>query len=306
VRGVADYDLTTSAYAADEIVDGIDGTSSYYSRKGKTIAVGQELNVIIPLVSIVGSLAMKALPLSMLIDTVRVEITLANQNAWGVYPSAPATGTLIVKNVKLHTSMVRVDGRVERAMIKSLPQGIAYVPSLDFAHFHTTIGLNDGGISYQIPIRASNISYVLIALRPQANLNSATAASVTARAKAGMSSYRFRIGTQNMPQSDVVCTGSAAEARMELHRCFGGITEAASRSCISSVEFVEDVAGGFCVGLNMSAFPQTDALSDGVSTTNQFITFECNLGNSAALRLDCWVQHEKLLEISNGVMTHRV
>jgi hypothetical protein len=87
---------------------------------------------------------------------------------------------------------------------------------------------------------------------------------------------------------------------MELHRCFGSVTDASMRSCISSAEYSADVNGGFAIGLNFSAFPQTDALSDGVSTTGQYITFE-----DGEMRLDCWVQHEKLLEISNGLMSYR-
>jgi hypothetical protein len=144
--------------------------------------------------------------------------------------------------------MCRIDGRVERAMIKSLQGGIAYVPTLDFSHYSHPVSGNAGAINFQIPVRASSITYILLSLKKTEALNSFTKNKVTARSKAGVSSYRFRLGSQNFPQSDVVCTGSAAEARMELHRCFGGVTDASMRSCISRAEYVADNDGGFCIG----------------------------------------------------------
>jgi hypothetical protein len=113
--------------------------------------------VIIPFISIIGTLSMKACPLSLLMDSLRIEITLANINSWGVYAAA-LTGTVEVKSVKLHTSMCRIDGRVERALIKSLDNGIAYVPTLDFSHFSHPVGDNAGAINFQIPVRASSIT----------------------------------------------------------------------------------------------------------------------------------------------------
>jgi hypothetical protein len=233
VRGVADYFLSAAANAS------VNGAPSYYSHSGKGISPGTEFSVIIPLISIIGTLSMKAIPLSLLMDSIRVEITLASSNAWGVYAAAP-TGTVTIKNVKLHTSMCRIDGRVERAMIKSIVGGIAYVPTLDFSHYSHPVSGNAGAINFQIPVRASSITYILLSLKKTENLNSFSKNKVTCRSKAGMNSYRFRLGSQNFPQSDVVCIGSAAEARMELHRCFGGVAEASMRSCISQAEYVAD------------------------------------------------------------------
>jgi len=54
------------------------------------------------------------------------------------------------------------------------------------------------------------------------------------------------------------------------------------------------------VGLSLQAFPQTDALSDGISTRNMHVVFESKISASNPacyldICLDIWVQHEKLI-----------
>jgi hypothetical protein len=39
---------------------------------------------------------------------------------------------------------------------------------------------------------------------------------------------------------------------------------------------------------------------------NQFVTFEAVIANNnVALRLDCWVQHENLLEVNQGLLSFK-
>ncbi|KAJ1623465.1 hypothetical protein T492DRAFT_883564 [Pavlovales sp. CCMP2436] len=62
-----------------------------------------------------------------------------------------------------------------------------------------------------------------------------------------------------VPQSPIDCTNSAAEARFELARTFGGgILDAAARSCVSAAQYLTD---GYAIGLSMQAFPQNDSIS---------------------------------------------
>jgi hypothetical protein len=144
----------------------------------------------------------------MLMESIRLEISFAGVLDWGTYAAVPA-GSPSISDLKMHTSMVRIDGRVERAMIQSIG-GLAYVPTYDFSHFSTSVSANAGAINYQIPARASNVSYIVISLTPNTVLSQRDQRKITTRTKAGMTSYRFRLGTQNFPQSDVVTTGSGA------------------------------------------------------------------------------------------------
>ncbi|KAJ1622439.1 hypothetical protein T492DRAFT_846295 [Pavlovales sp. CCMP2436] len=127
---------------------------------------------------------------------------------------------------------------------------------------------------------------------------------VTQRTKAGMIDYRFRLGSMVVPQSPIDCTGSAAEARFELARTFGGgILEAAARSSVSAAQYTTD--GGYAIGISLQAIPQSDSLSDGVSTQLMHVVFEAKIAaDNPALYVDVWVQHEKILIAQNGLLTY--
>ncbi|KAJ1633664.1 hypothetical protein T492DRAFT_837379 [Pavlovales sp. CCMP2436] len=269
VRGVANF-LPVAVAISANIKD------AYYSRNGATIAAGGSLMVALPLMSVLGTLAMKDLPFSQLQDSIKLEIKWATQTNWGtVVDAASGLSGCTASDIKLHISQVRLDGAVERAMLDSLG-GIVHCPTLDYSHSRSTVAPNAGFISMQIPIR---------------------------RTKAGMIDYRFRVGATVIPQTAINCTGSAAEARFELARTFGsGVADASARSCISAEQFLTD---GYAVGLSLQAFPQTDALSDGISTRNMHVVFESKISASnPACYLDVWVQHEKLIVCQNGLMAY--
>ncbi|KAJ1641144.1 hypothetical protein T492DRAFT_923565 [Pavlovales sp. CCMP2436] len=78
VRGVADFSPVAVATSAN-IKD------AYYARSGATIAAGGSLMVALPLMSVLGTLAMKAIPLSHLQDSIKLEVKWAVQTNWGTY-----------------------------------------------------------------------------------------------------------------------------------------------------------------------------------------------------------------------------
>ncbi|KAJ1637616.1 hypothetical protein T492DRAFT_834364 [Pavlovales sp. CCMP2436] len=295
VRGVADF-LPAAVSTAANIKD------TYYSRIGATIAAGGSLMVALPLMSVLGTLAMKAIPLSQLQDSIKLEVKWEVQTNWGTYVDAPsALSGCSISDIKLHISQVRLDGAVERAMMYSLG-GVVHCPTLDYSHFRSTVTPSAGFISMQISIRVSQACNIFIVLRESAVTNGYSRKMISQRTKAGMIDYRLRVGATVIPQTAINCTGSAAEARFELARTFGsGVADAAARSCISSEQFLTD---GFAVGLSLQAFPQTDALSDGISTRNMHVVFKSKISASnPACYLDIWVQHEKLIVCQNGLMT---
>ncbi|KAJ1629941.1 hypothetical protein T492DRAFT_840403 [Pavlovales sp. CCMP2436] len=282
VRGVAAF---SPVAVAANIKD------AYYSRNGATIAAGGSLMVALPLMSVLGTLAMKAILLSQLQDSIKLEVKWATQTNWGTFADAPsALSGCTVSDIKLHISQVCLDGAVERAMMDSLG-GIVHCPPLDYSHFRSTVAPNAGFISMQIPIRVSQACNIFVVLRE------------SARTKAGMIDYRFRVGATVIPQTAIKCICSAAEARFELARTFGsGVADAAARSCISAEQFLTD---GYAVGLSLQAFPQTDALFDGISIRNMHVVFESKISASnPACYLDVWVQHEKIIVCQNGLMTY--
>ncbi|KAJ1624836.1 hypothetical protein T492DRAFT_1044324, partial [Pavlovales sp. CCMP2436] len=195
--------------------------------------------VALPLMSVLGTLAMKAIPLSQLQDSIKLEVKWAVQTNWGTFVDAPsALSGCTISDIKLHISQVRLDGAVERTMMDSLG-GIVHCPTLDYSHFRSTVAPNAGFISMQIPIRVSQACNNFIVLRESAVTNGFSRKMISQRTKAGMIDYRFRVGATVIPQTAINCTGSAAEARFELARTFGsGVADVAARLCISAEQFL--------------------------------------------------------------------
>ncbi|KAJ1640857.1 hypothetical protein T492DRAFT_831848 [Pavlovales sp. CCMP2436] len=96
VRGLADF-LPAAVATVANIKD------AYYARNGATIAAGGSLMVALPLMSVLGTLAMKAIPLSQLQDSIKLEVKWATQNNWGTFADAPSSTTgCTVSDIKLH------------------------------------------------------------------------------------------------------------------------------------------------------------------------------------------------------------
>lgn len=278
IRGVAEYDVTSQTLSETTV------EAAYNRRAGVAILkAGGEATFAIPLLCCLGTLAMKAIPLSALTDAITLEIRLAPIAQWGVFPasataspltfpSAPVAADFIVKDCKFFHSLVKLDGRVEQALYSSL-RGVISVPTLEYRSYSTQIAAGAGGISWQIPHKSSSATAIFITVRDQANVDNHATNTNTLRTKGTMKSYRFMIGSEVVPQSAVICDGNAVEARLELNRAFGVISDASARSCINGTSYASD---GFCVGLNLSAFPRSESLRDGMSTRNLNLVFEAS------------------------------
>ena len=112
-RGVAAYDVT--ATANETTIE-----AAMNSRKGALVAAASTSTFAIPLLCCIGTLALKAIPLSALMDNITIEIRLASVNQYGVYSAAPAAADFLVKECKLFHSLIKLDGRVEAALYASL------------------------------------------------------------------------------------------------------------------------------------------------------------------------------------------
>lgn len=290
VKGTADYLPTAIATAADF-------ATAYYSRRGATIASGGNLTVCIPLVTIMSSLSLRSWPIHMLKENIRIVIKLADQLDFGIYGAVPA-GNVTVDNAKLWHSLVVIPPGIAKKMIEDLG-GIATVPCLDFTQTSMSVAPNSQYVSMPISVRVRSATAIFVAIRPTASLLNRLTNNLD-RSPGGDSfstvSYRFRIGSTVVPSSGYVAAG--AESRVELMRAFGQqLSESSSRTCISNAEYLTT---GFVLACSLQSFPMTDALDDGTPIDSTII-LEMNLGaQSAGIRLDAWVQHEKTLALSAG------
>lgn len=310
VRGVDDF-------AVQGAVDAANIKAAVMSRKGKTIADKAAYTFMLPLVNCLGSLAQKAIPLSQLRDSIRLDIRLAGGHDWGVYAGTAAPSTTSgfnIINPKLWLTQIRISGDVENALIDSLPNRTIHVPCFDVQSFQTSVQGNAGGFSYQIPIKASSVGTVLVTMRDTVQGGSHTHRALS-RDRANIESYRFRIGATIIPSTFIDCSGSAAEARMELQRALNQISSADSHSWVDNALYTKQATaaadalsagdyGAFAFALNLSAFSMQEILSDGRSTRNEHVVLDVKFktGNQPPLRVDVYCIKEQLLVAQGGIM----
>ncbi|KAJ1634414.1 hypothetical protein T492DRAFT_836851 [Pavlovales sp. CCMP2436] len=275
MRGVADYVPAAIATAANF-------TDAYYARLGATIAPGGFLTVCVPLISILGSMSMRAWPISQAKENIRIVIKLADVLNYGKWSAAPV-GTCAIDNFKMWISYIRIDPNVERKMVLDLG-GVISIPCVDFVHTSTSVA---AGSNYLFAKR-QNLGALGVF-----NLDRFTGGDTV-----GNVSYRFRIGSTIIPSSYVT---AGAESRMELMRALGmQLSESTARTYVSGADYL---ATAFVIGVSLQCFPMTEAMGDGLLIDSTVI-LEINLGTqTSAIRLDAFVQMEKSLVFANGAIT---
>lgn len=287
------------------------------TRQGVVIPADGTYTVSIPLICPIGTLASKAIALSQLKDSIRLDIRLAGGLDWGVYGGAVTAGFNIIQP-KLWLTHIRISGDVETALMNSLPNRSISVGCFDVHSFNTTIPSNQGSFTYQVPIKVSSLTSIFVVFRETDHLGKHDKRALT-RTRNNLESYRFRIGSTLLPSSSIDCSGSGAEARMELYRALNLLSESNPVTYIDNGLYVKEGAnggamtlaqnlqgGGFCIGLNCSAFSMAEVLSDGRSTRNEHVTFDgkflTTTSQSMTVTFFCFT--EKALVIEAGNMSY--
>ncbi|KAJ1616472.1 hypothetical protein T492DRAFT_1136000 [Pavlovales sp. CCMP2436] len=293
MRGVADYvplAITTAANFTD----------AYYARLGASIAPGASLTVCVPLISILGSMSMRAWPISQAKENIRIVIKLSDVLNYGNWSATPV-GTCAIDNCKMWVSYIRIDPNVERKMVMDLG-GVISVPCVDFVQTSTSVAAGSNYVSMPIAVRAKSATAIFVAIRKTANLGALGVFNLdrfTGGDVVGYVSYRFRIGSTIIPSSYVT---AGAESRMELMRALGmQLSESTARTCVSAADYLSTA---FVIGVSLQCFPMTEAMGDGLLVDSTII-LEMNLGTAqtSAIHLDAFVQMEKTFVFANGAIT---
>ncbi|KAJ1628036.1 hypothetical protein T492DRAFT_841891 [Pavlovales sp. CCMP2436] len=309
-RGVADFDLTQAAGA----LTGAMVKAAVGTRNGVTIATGDRATFSLPIVNFLGSLAMKSIPLSQIKDSLRLEVRLSGGLDWGVASALPTVANSWgVANPRLWLTHVVLDGAVESALIASLPNSVVHVPCFDVQSFMTSVPANTGSFTYQIPLRVSSLNMILVTLRETAGLGQFDYRALS-RTRGNIDSYRFRIGSQIIPSSYIDCSGTPAEARMELMRALNQTSSSEAHSFVTNDQYALEGAnggalskvlcGGFAFALTLSAMQMAEILSDGRSTRNEYVTMDVKFRSitQPALRVDIYCQTDMVLVCEGGIL----
>ena len=280
-------------------------------RNGRVIPAGASDTFVLPIMNLIGSMAMKCLPIGELRDSIKIEIKTTPALDWGVYAANPSSA-MTLTDVRLWLTTIQLDGNTHAALSKQL-NGKFHVPVFDVESFRTSIQANTGSFSYHIPVRVSSLVTVLVALRENAVFNAFNQRSLS-RTKSTLNDYRFRLGSQTLPATQIICSGSGAEARMELMRAFNQLSLPTSDTFVNNALYnlggasaLPAGSGGcFVFALNLSALGSADILSDGRNTRMEQLVLDLRfVGNNVALQMDVFAIHEKVIVIEQNVATYR-
>ncbi|KAJ1617484.1 hypothetical protein T492DRAFT_850052 [Pavlovales sp. CCMP2436] len=150
-------------YAPAAIMTAANFTHAYYARLGATIAPGAFLTVCIPLISILGSMSMRAWPISQAKENIRTVIKLADVLNYGKWSATPV-GTCAIDNFKMWLSYLRIDPNVERKMVMDLG-GVVSIPCVDFVQASTSVAAGSNYVSMPIAVRAKSATAIFVAIR---------------------------------------------------------------------------------------------------------------------------------------------
>lgn len=281
------------------------------STTGRTIASTASDTFVLPLINCIGSMAMKAIPLSELRDAIKIEVLLNPAMDWGVYAALP-TGGVTITSAKLWCTNIQLGGDVHSALVAKC-NGKLKVPVFDVQNFRTSIGLNTGAFTYTIPCKVASCTAIFVTLRENAVFNTFGQRALS-RTRSSLSDYRFRIGSTTLPSAQVDCSGTASEARSEVQRAFNQISLPTSDSYITTALYslggpaanAVGAQGSFCFALNLSAYGAADLLSDGRNIRIENLVVDLRFtGNNVPLQCDVYCIEEKILCIENASLSYK-
>ena len=270
-------------------------------KKSGAIGLAGSKTITIPLLS--GFLNQdKYIPLIMMNAGFTIELHLAPVNAVGLTQSiatsigalgggapaaAHANGAYIdnswsIKNVKYVANLIDLDrefyGRLRSVMEES--GGVLQLAGQTYRHYSAVVPLGAGEGTISLPARVKSIKSIFATFVTSGHRNSNASYNTSVYHNAGLSSFRFEIGSVRYPQTDILTgTGNRAELVSELHKAFGKLGDYSHSSCVRAkgLECVERIRttevrdcglAGFMLGYDFEAF-QKVALESGINTADR-------------------------------------
>lgn len=273
--------------SADAIINGVDGQTTGGTRAAdrltpaagafaaggvqsfNRLASGASRKMCIPLVS--GWLNMSQyIPLIMMNAGFTIELTLCDSNRIGITQTetaANAQGDFVpslwtVSNVRYVAHLIDLDRSFydRLRMVMDDAGGVLQLAGQTYRHFS---GLFDGSAATQntiaLPARVKSVKSIFGTFIRSDQMGIAANYDTSVFQRAGITSFRFEIGSVRYPQTDVVCNGNDGQSQREaeLDKAFGKIGDYQHQKAYSSKHTTNDAGvrnGGSPNGACLSAF----------------------------------------------------
>ncbi len=281
---------------------------------------------------VVGVLADKMLPIGMLSDDIRLEITF-EQATLGVVSASAQSSPWTVCDVQLELCIVELSDEGEE-MVRGItsPENPIYLHGSSWRHYVSTLATGtSGGFSTLVPARFASLKQ--IALCPRRNADQVQSSyAIASRINPNIQYYWWRIGSSVIPNKAVYLenaqnTSGYGEAYAELLTAWHALHTTANSTCLGTEYNVYDAAptgaatyvqtaaeavgsttykNGFVIAQELESFAQrNDLLLSGMNTLSSQVFFECQIGTatSGAYTLDFFAWYDHILILQDGILS---
>ena len=310
LHGVADVDLGTSTEKT------LLGTVVKAKQSATSTAVAT--SVAIQLISsLLGLTAERAIPIGLLSADLRLQITLNDLATGFCATTSTAAPSISITNVEYHAVIVQLDPSID-GEIAADNKGVLSMHGSSFRTYTNSIASGATFDVVNIPMRFSSLRYSISCMRPAASIGAIVEHSTSARERAGLTRYQYRMGSQMVPQRPVtVSDTNATEVAVELMRLMGTYESYGDSNGIiftdKNIFLRNDVkgvtTGTFAFGADISAFGGTrdDLMNSGNNTLSTPISLELTMDAPHDVRLTTVASFDclYLVDLTTGLMTVR-
>lgn len=291
---------------------------------------GNQQTFCMPIFSgVVGVLSDKCLPIGMLADDIRLEITFETSTL-GVVATAGAPQYSVI-DFQLELCIIELSDEGE-SMVRQVanPDEPIYMHGSSWRHYTSTLASGTtGGYSTLVPARFASLKQ--LALCPRRGTDQVTTSySIGSRVNPNIEYYWWRIGASIIPAKAVYLsnannTGGYAESYAELLKSWHALHTVANSTALAveynkadtAITNTPVVAGatagsgafanGFVIAQELESFAQrNDVLLCGMNTLSSQVFFECNIASTApstTYTLDFFAWYDHILVLERGLLS---
>ena len=282
--------------------------------------------------ALVGCLAQKALPLSLLgASSIYIQLELAPLNVAFVQQLSAATsnGTLnsyTISDIYYNSKVSLLPLEVEKALIQSTG-GIINLPAVAYKCELKTLNANSVAFNDKFAFQFSSVKNMMFWVQNSTSANGdISKRSISSRPKANISDWYLMINGEMFPSASM--TGYCRHYQ-ELMRSFDMLTDTNAGGILNFSNYAYDTATTatdvittvgdatylqtsaqkrYVAGIDLDRFNRSsDVLMSGTSTIGQSLSLVVNLsaGTNELLNLYGAVQYDVLFHIENGLLTSK-
>jgi hypothetical protein len=313
-----DFTLTPSVKQSLSNAYGFSKNSTS-TRSGQQIFSGQKLTFCIPILSGLFMGNLKMLPIGILADDIRIEVTWASAanavcylNNGINYGAAPAATTnalaWTVTACELELCVVELSDDGMHLINEQTPLNEdIFICSNSWRHYVSTLpAASAGSFSFLVPARFASLKTLLMCPRNSTNINNPYVYSISARVNPLISQFFLRIGSYLLPSKPITIqsnnnqTGGYAESFMCIVQSFHSLsapsysagipqdvyssadTADPTLNCVSGPgAYANSSTNGFAIAVELESFAsRSDCIISGLNTLSTNSFFEGSITSS--------------------------